>query len=1005
MDVNPYSIGRGHVREPLGSSQPRPGSQDPGRRVRRVSPPRQAAPRSGEAARAPPSYGKGNPAAGQMQEGATRPAMLERPQNPPGRAEGDWRRAYDRSASTVLAPEAVPAREAPRTRRPPEPSCPAPVPPASPPRPQPAPEPAHVPAPVAEAAAPAPAPVAAEAARLLPSRASQDVPAEQRVRPRVEAVPVTPGEPPLLELEPVNLFQIFSLDSTVSFSPPVRGQGLPADQRTPYDTKSLGIGHFQLMQPPIKGREPEVSTIKWALFQWMRSVFDKVTKNNPDTPVATVFNVLFKRYFQGILTFAFPIKLANGWYAVAGTLLPGGWLTLGLSGDSWCWAYSQCEPFSWYGKYETLPIGVRFTEFFDLHWLHAWITGQDVRQLTSQGNTPQILMFLTPVLHSFEAMPAHTAPFDWRSSVPNYDFRGFSPSGDGPFVEFISCLPQGEFISASPFGYPERGFSVTPAKIAVVSLLFGAPPHGCADASYLAQALALGASLEPPHFPLGKDVCDRVLLTTPDVYTQMDGEARRTLRRFWTLIVMVPHVAHESWYTHTTTDPLTKKRSVFVCEPSQSPMLRLHCLALKQYRRILYVELDIVNCIPLHEQYFSSIKTPASIVPPVEGASHRAKAKEVLELLFSANSDAKVPAFTVSRKDFSFFKPFAPIVSHDTAHKNWGSLLNGGVMLLEPSEDLWKVARSVMSSAFSWPMGGLKGGNDVAAMALVFRHQIYALPPRFNAITPRIVEPSDYRGIAWEAWEAEGFFPFFAHLVGALHFQDNFAPPPPQRHQPPPRTTDFIRKITEAFHAWFAVQQAAGCPCPSKDLFFEMQRDHVGGLFEYELGYFGAPKNTLDKPKLGSVFSWQLRRLNPFAKLSMILWHACHQIHELHRLQGGNDPTLASTLENGFPHLCSIERDRITGETFFFIPFRTQCDSSGRMLCDIGPPQSSLAGRPICMPFQQSRCRLPTEFVGFEGSLKKCTRGLHVCGCYACLLSSDFNHAIRRGTCEKKYKI
>jgi hypothetical protein len=264
-------------------------------------------------------------------------------------------------------------------------------------------------------------------------------------------------------------------------------------------------------------------------------------------------------------------------------------------------------------------------------------------------------------------------------------------------------------------------------------------------------------------------------MTTLEIYNQMGGEARRILRRFWSLIVLIPHKAHKSWYTTKTTDPATGREVTFVSVPSQSPMLRLHCLALTQYRRILYLELDIVNCIPLHAKYFSSISSPAAVVPPDEAARHLADAQSSLERLFDRHSGAKVPAFTVSRKDFSFFQPFAPVVSTDTSSRNWGSLLNGGVMLLEPSEDLWKVARAVMSSPCAWPLGGLKGGNDVLAMALVYNSNVFALPPEFNAITPRIVEPSDYRSTAWLGWEAKGWFPIFAHLVGQLHFQDNFA--------------------------------------------------------------------------------------------------------------------------------------------------------------------------------------------------------------------------------------
>jgi len=445
------------------------------------------------------------------------------------------------------------------------------------------------------------------------------------------------------------------------------------------------------------------------------------------------------------------------------------------------------------------------------------------------------------------------------------------------------------------------------------------------------------------------------------------------------------------------------------------------------YSRILYLELDVVNCTPLLP-LFCNANFDAK---PNACEELEAECKKDFHELFYSNS-SKTPAVLISRQDFAYPNDFEPISTSNIVGKEWGMYVNGGVMLLTPSERDWEQAKTIMSRTCPWD-SGKKGGIDVLAMSMVFGGSFFSLPAKYNAISSRIVEPSGYRFKAWDAWGDSEFFPYFVHLVGKVHYQDHFANVGCKDNNF--KRSFLISKIKESFGAWHAwkreqdevfndkLQEDADrrgtivpqnkfrwTPSFSKFLDTNHERESTRVAINFELGFCKGPQQARDRPTRAEVFDLVSRWHNPFAKLTAVFWHACDCIHSLHMKEGPNDPYLAGVLESAFPCVVSSLRGK-SGSSIPILPFMSMQDNTGMRFQTVVPSPHDWAGYSICQQYQQGRCdrtdlQHPWLADGFSTHIWACRCGdslrLHICACKNCLYVNDYEHVYVRGTCENR---
>jgi hypothetical protein len=430
-----------------------------------------------------------------------------------------------------------------------------------------------------------------------------------------------------------------------------------------------------------------------------------------------------------------------------------------------------------------------------------------------------------------------------------------------------------------------------------------------------------------------------------------------------------------------------------VLEKGNSPLLRLHAFALTSYDRICYLELDVVPCPESYGKYFSErADDKGEPVPNTE------KFKSQLLKIFSA--DFHTPAGLISKSDFAIDSngPIADALLVEMLG-DWGCKINGGVLVFEPSEDLWNWARQIMSTRCPRDHGG-KGGYDVLAMVMALKHLgWHALPAMFNAVAPRLLASTHHQGRAdaWWGWGTSSFFPIFMHLVGSAQHQEFFA------------VVDsfLITRIKKAFSLWQDVEHdhekrkgwfrnQAGV-CDQRD-----QRNMQAG----EVGFFVGYGSKRLVPKFTYYFRDDWARHCPFAKLVTCYHESCARINLLHRTCGLGDPALMDILEQAFPSVVKWFQDKDTGRRTFSAAVTSIHDSQGNELLRKGPHGSAIGCATICSQFQQGACR-PEEFTIHKIGGKDwpgCHRGVHVCMCENCHRVGIIDHKYTRNVCEGRQR-
>lgn len=444
-------------------------------------------------------------------------------------------------------------------------------------------------------------------------------------------------------------------------------------------------------------------------------------------------------------------------------------------------------------------------ELNDGSFMEAYLTGNYARVTGRRFGAPQYQVSVTPMVWAFTPTMQQNDEDQWLDRrLTTITSVGTSSLQFGERNELVKCrrVRTDELVL---FEFPEhvpRPLFISSADIAFVSLLYGTGKHGHASDKYIAQALALGRQLSMEGgFPLHNHEAARVLMVSPAVYGQGDGSVRRVLRRFWSVLVVQNAEADVSWVEGG-------ENVIDEVRPYTQSILRLNALALIMYKKILYLELDIAVNNHSFATYTKLRYEHGVGSDPIAGVDATGLFRRHLLALFD---DANpTPACVISKSDFEktdwsmyegvkegFDEPRADTQDHEflvSEVGDWGMLINGGVLLLEPDMKKYELGRSILMGARPWRKAG-RGGNDILLLAMVYRFRFFKLPTMFNAILPRILSQSNYQGCALRNWALVDWFPIFTHLVGPQQFQDNFAD----------ANSELLKKIQVSFDTWQAM--------------------------------------------------------------------------------------------------------------------------------------------------------------------------------------------------------
>ncbi len=779
---------------------------------------------------------------------------------------------------------------------------------------------------------------------------------------------------------------------------------------------NFGFNAASMSLPPALGRAslpgaPETFSLslviaRWAIFSWLNVVVQRLRKlDTMDDDL--VFSFLVNKVLPILLTFENPVgfrlpgQVNPHRWAVAFLPLPQIVLFVQPAGANWGWTVVRdpvaTQVFFADPLLKLKQVGFAHNEFFDLNYLRQYFMNNNARERVDPAGVPRWIDFRPDPIAPF--VPSEVDPqrsINVRiNTVPQLNFSAFYGI-DPPVANVFGRFPVGEFSRISFRGMPERTTSVSLARYAFVALLFGTGVDGVASEKYIGQALSLGISLQEKYIGKCWNYASRILMVTPEVYRQSNGETIAMLRNFWSILICRKVPTHEGWlFRAGQVDQDTRKRVLVPIKPHENPLFRLWSLALAQYDKVVYLELDTLPSFDVAaeqaERVFGVRKDSNNKVRPFS-------AGELVQDLFECSIS---PAALVTKQDSSY-APWSLIPSqelylpHDPTA--WGSCLNGGVLVFSPSAALWAEAAKIMSQAPLRPHGG-QGGFDMLAFSAVFQDTFHALPMKYNVVLPRVLSHNGHRMEILKAQGADGisvFSPNIIHMVGQDNDLPAFSVPDSILHN---KLWKLGLLIQEDFTG-------------GEDFIWRFKRVRGIECETFELGYFRGYDSDSRRPEF--VYNFRdskkvAKYQNPLFKITCCLWAACDRIFLAHQAYASESSFLGSALQDAFPLICSHTVTRDDG-IMYRSPGANRYDNMGCDLLAMGLAGTVTSGYAICWKYNHGikfRCavrRRPSPDV--PSDVHECTLGLHVCCCRACIIKGKdswraISHAYMRGSCDK----